>query len=89
MFNFSKVEPKEGFNFVCFSDLPVGQTFVCKQAYLEHGLDGTYVYYFMKIDSSYAIELNTKSVGENFKPLFDGKAEVLVIEIIVSEVSIK
>ncbi len=88
MFNFDKVEPKQALNFVCFSDLPVGQTFVCKAPYLEHGLDETYVYYYMKIDSSYAIELNAE-VGENDQVLFDGKEKVLVIAITVSEVSVK
>lgn len=88
MFHFNKVETKQALNFVRFSDLPVGQTFVCKQPYLEHGLDEKYVYYYMKIDTSHAIELNVE-IGENLKPVFDGKEEVLVIAINVSEISVK
>lgn len=87
MFNFNKVEPKEKLNYVWFSNLPIGETFVCKEPYQANGLDPEYVFHYMKINNSQAVELNGE-LGYNPVTSF-GENEVLIISITVSEVSVK
>lgn len=88
MLNFSDSKSLKKTLYVTFDSIPLGETFIRKNDFESHGLDEESIWIYIKASDTGGVKLNPD--GSVIRSThFGPESEVLIVELKISEISVK